>query len=187
MKKLTIRIAVLIFALAGQLATAQQAGRTIFLVRHGEAASTAPTASLTPMGETRAECLARTLADANIKQIYVSDSKRTQQTAAPLAAQLKLNPTVVAGSDISTLVRNLMYGTGNVLVVGQNDTVPLLIQRLQAGKVGGIAETDFDRLFVVAVTEGAATPVSTLRYCEPGVPATAAPKKIASARLAPNN
>ena len=52
----------------------------------------APDVQLSPEGQKRAECLASTLKDAGIKQIYVTDVTRTQQTAAPLAKALKIKP-----------------------------------------------------------------------------------------------
>jgi phosphohistidine phosphatase SixA len=166
MKKLCIYAIFIATVLLGHLAFAQQSARTIFLVRHAEATGTDANATLTPAGGQRAQCLARTLEEAGIKQIFVSEAKRTQQTAAPLAAQLKLTPSAVAANDVSTLVRNLLYGTsGNVLVVGHSNTVPVIIQRLQAGNVGSISEKEFDRMFVVTVMEGSGTPVASLRYC----------------------
>ena len=153
-----------------QLASAQQNNRTIFLVRHAEPASAAPVASLSASGEKRAQCLAQTLADSGIKQIYVSDAKRAQQTAAPLAAQLRLKPSEIATKDISKTVRNLLYGgTGNTLFIGDGDMLPLIVQRLQAGKVSAISDSEFDRLFVISVAEGSSAPAATLRYCEGGV------------------
>ena len=78
-----------------QLAVAQQNVRTVFLVRHAEKASAAADAPLSAEGEKRAQCLATTLKDAGIKQIYVTDVLRTQQTAAPLASALKIKPTIL--------------------------------------------------------------------------------------------
>src|SRR6476619_8290466 len=89
MKSFLIR-AVFPALLLCQLAAAQQNVRTVFLVRHAEKASAAADAPLSPEGEKRAECLASTLKDAGIKQTYVTDVMRTQQTAAPLAKALKI-------------------------------------------------------------------------------------------------
>jgi broad specificity phosphatase PhoE len=171
MKQLCIYAIFVATLLLGQVALAQQGARTIFLVRDAQATGTDVNATLTPAGEQRAQCLARTLAETGIKQIFVSEAKRTQQTAAPLAAQLKLTPSTVAANDVSTLVRNLLYGTsGNVLVVGHSNTVPVIIQRLQAGNVAGMSEKEFDRMFVVTVIEGSGTPAATLRYCPDSAP-----------------
>jgi probable phosphoglycerate mutase len=79
----------------------------ILLVRHGESAparedAPAPTVdghsdpALDPVGEQQANLLAERLADDDITAIYVTTLRRTQQTAAPLAAKLGLTPTVVA-------------------------------------------------------------------------------------------
>jgi broad specificity phosphatase PhoE len=152
-----------------QLAAAQQNVRTIFLVRHAEKASSAADALLSPEGEKRAECLANTLKDAGIKQIYATDVKRTQQTAAPLANALKITPTILPAKDPNALIKNLLYtGGGNILVVGHSDTLPFVISRLKAGSVPPIADNEYDRLFIITIEEAAATPVATLHVCGAG-------------------
>ena len=182
MKRSILRI--LFFALfLCQLSSAQQNIRTIFLVRHAE---TSPGADeLSAAGEKRAECLAKMFKDAKIKQIYVTDAKRTQQTAAPLAKELKVTPTILPAKDPNSLIRDLFYaGGGDILVVGHIDTLPFVLARLKAGTISPIGENEYDRMFVVTISEGAATPVTTLHYCDCAVPATvsqpaAAPKKAA--------
>ena len=175
MKSLFLR-AIVPALLLCQLATAQQNVRTIFLVRHAEKASAAPDAPLSADGEKRAECLAATLKDAGIKQIYVTDVKRTQQTAAPLAKALKITPTVLPAKDSNGLIKNLVYaGGGNILVVGHSDTIPFVIARLQGGTVAPIGENEYDRMFVMTVAEAAGMPAATLHYCSAGTPVKAAP------------
>jgi broad specificity phosphatase PhoE len=160
-----------------QLGAAQQSVRTVFLIRHGEKASAQGDVPLNPAGIKRAECLANTLKDAGIKQIYVTDTKRTQETAAPLAKALNLKPSIIPAKDPNTLIRDLAYsGSGNVLVVGHSDTLPFILARLKAGTIPAIGDNEYDRLFVLSVTAGtAASPVTTLRYCDcetPAAPAT---------------
>ncbi len=159
----------LLFALGISAVTVAQEGgtRTVFLVRHAERASAAPDSLLSPAGQKRAECLARTLRDAGIKQIFITDVKRTEQTAVPLAAALKVKPTVLAAKDTSTLIRDIAYGAqqGNALVVGHSDTLPFVLARLKAGSVT-IADNQYDQLFVVNITDGTASPVTTLHYCD---------------------
>lgn len=157
-----------------QLASAQQNIRTIFLVRHAETAPGTQADDLSPAGEKRADCLAKMLKDAKIKTIYVTDAKRTQQTAAPLARALKLTPAILPAKDPNTLIRNLFYaGGGDILVVGHSDTLPFILARLKAGTVPAIAGNEYDRMFVVTIAEGAAAPVTTLRYCDCGAPGSA--------------
>jgi Histidine phosphatase superfamily (branch 1) len=167
MKTTSIRLVFTALMLICGFAHGQQNSRTIFLVRHAETTSAASAAPLSPIGEKRAECLAKTLAESGIKQIYVSDAKPAQQTAAPLAAKLKVSSHVLAAKDISNTVRNLLYGgTGNTLLVANGDTLPLLVQRLQAGKVSPVADNEFDRMFVLSLVDGSSAPAATLRYCE---------------------
>jgi broad specificity phosphatase PhoE len=171
MKSLSLFMLLPAFLLCQQ-APAQQSVRTIFLVRHAEKVAGTEADALSPAGEKRADCLAKMLKDAKIKQIYVTDAKRTQQTAAPLAKELKLVPTIRPAKDPNSLIRDLFYsGGGDILVVGHSDTLPFILARLKAGTVPAIADNEYDRLFVVTISEGAATPVTTLRYCDCGAPA----------------
>ena len=71
-------------AFADLLSLAQaQETRTIYLVRHADKVSEETDSPLSDAGRTRAKCLAKTLEDAQIQQIFTSDLQRTQQTAAP--------------------------------------------------------------------------------------------------------
>jgi broad specificity phosphatase PhoE len=185
MKQLLTRFGLTVLLL-GQIAIAQQrqAITTVVLVRHAEKTSTAPDAVLSPQGQQRAECLAHVLHDAGIKRIYVSDARRTQQTADPLAKALGIKPVIVPAKDLNTLIRDVFYGTGgNALVVGHSDTLPLLITRVQAGTVPPIGENEYDGLYVLTVLEGSSTPVVKLRYCAAS-PASAAPANMAPEKTA---
>lgn len=81
--------------------------REILLIRHGSSigrtvdtyqlgALTISDPVLSAQGEQQAEALARHLAGEAIGAIFVTPLRRTQQTAAPLAAALGLEPVVVA-------------------------------------------------------------------------------------------
>lgn len=171
-----IFIVVLLFC---NLAAAQQSVSTVFLVRHAEKSAGSTDPSLSPAGLKRADCLANTLKDAGIKNIYVTEAKRTQQTADPLAKRLKVKATIMKAEDSANLVRNLLYmGHGNTLVVGHSDTLPVIAARMKAGTVAPIGENEYDRLIIVTTLEGSVTPLVTIHYCEssgaPGPPAAMA-------------
>src|SRR6185312_11850824 len=145
----------LIAVIASQLAAAQQGARTVYIVRNAETSSAAAD-SLGPAGQKRAQCLAETLKDSGIKQIFVSDVKATQQTAEPLASVLKIKASVVPARDPSTLARDVLYsaGSGDILVVGNRNTIPVIIPRLQGGTPKAIGN-EYDRIFgVLPIVEG---------------------------------
>jgi phosphohistidine phosphatase SixA len=139
---------------------------TIILVRHAEKASADPDAVLSAAGQQRAECLSHVLKDSGIKRIYVTDTKRTQQTAEPLAKALGIKPVVVPARDTTNLVQDIFYGAGgNALVVGHSNTLPTIIQRVQAGTVPAIDDNEYDGLYVLTIMEGSSTPVVKMHYC----------------------
>jgi len=110
----------LVFAVCLSAATAQS---TIFIVRHAEKAGDGGNdPDLSDLGRARAETLANMLKDAGISAIYVTEFKRTQQTAAPLAKALGITVTTLPAKDNAALVAKLRASNGNALVVGHSDT-----------------------------------------------------------------
>lgn len=144
--------------------------QSVVLVRHAERADTAAGGApmmaadpdLSDAGHARARRLAGMLRDAGITAIFVTEFKRTQQTAAPLAAALKLTPTVVKAADTAALVARLKAATGHVLVVGHSNTVPEITAALSNTPPITIEDNDYGNLLVVS--RGAAVPLLRLRY-----------------------
>lgn len=138
------------------LAAPVAAQQTIFVVRHAERADTAQGAGammatdpdLAETGRARAASLARMLKDAGITAIYTTQYKRTQQTAAPLAAALGITPTVVESRETAALVEKLKAG-GNALVVGHSNSVGEVIAQLGVKERVTLSDQDYDNLFVV--------------------------------------
>lgn len=147
-----------------------QAVRTIFLVRHADKISDAPDALLSEAGHRRAECLAKMLADADIQKIYTSDLQRTQQTAAPLARQLQLKPVAIPLSTPEALIEALKSEKANkVLVVWHGATLPHVLQALGGPDVPRIAESEYDRFFILTLPqskEHSTVGFTVLRYCD---------------------
>jgi phosphohistidine phosphatase SixA len=146
------------------------AQRLVLLVRHAERADGgAPPAGMTAPadpdlsgeGRLRADRLAEMLARAGITRIVVSEFRRTQQTAAPIAARLGLTPERSSSKDVPGLVKQLATYTNDVvLIIGHNTTVPAVIAGLGGPKVE-IPDTDYANLFVFVPATHALT---TLRY-----------------------
>lgn len=147
-----------------------QAVRTIFVVRHADKVSDAPDALLSDAGQQRAECLARMLADTDIRQIFVSDLQRTQQTAAPLAQQRHLKPVAIPLSTPDKLIEAIRSATAaNVLVVWHGNTLPGILHALGAPKVPPIAEPEYDRFYILTLAqnrEHSLLNFTALRYCD---------------------
>lgn len=158
-------IAVLAALLVSALVPAPAA--TIIVVRHADrAGGMSANAPLSPRGEQRARDLARVLRDANIRAIFTTEVRRTQQTAEPTAQEFHRNPTVIPAVDLDLLISRLRSFPSDetVLVVGHGNTVPAIVEKLGGGTVPPLGENEYDRMIIV-VTRGSQRPaVLTLRY-----------------------
>jgi phosphohistidine phosphatase SixA len=144
--------------------------RTIFFVRHADKVSDETDAPLSDRGHRRAECLANTLADVQIQQVFTSDLQRTQQTAAPLAEKLHLKPTVIPLSRPDELIEAIRSSKGaNVLVVWHDATLPKVMRALGAPPIPPIAHMEYDRFFILTLTANkthSQPRFTVLRYCD---------------------
>jgi len=143
------RLAV-IFSIAFLLAVTANAAPTIFVVRHAEKASTGGNdPDLSPQGQKRAEALASILKDSQVTSVFVTELKRTQETAAPTAKAAHVPPTVIPANDIGALVEKLRALNGNALVVGHGNTIPELLKALGIATSVSVPEDDYSEIFVV--------------------------------------
>ncbi len=159
----------LVAALASWLLTTPTvaaAQGAVFVVRHAERADTSSDSLLSAVGQARAERLAVLLKDAGITQIYTTNLRRTVQTAAPLAAALRLTPTELPVNDLDALFTRLNGATlhDRVLVVGHSNTVPQILQRLGVTSPVTIADTEYDNLFIAIPQKGSSALFVQLRY-----------------------
>jgi 2,3-bisphosphoglycerate-dependent phosphoglycerate mutase len=144
-------------------------GGTVVLVRHAEKETTDPNDNDPPLrgvGVARAKELSWLLQDAGIDQIFISERRRTQETAAPLAERLELKPEAIKRADTSTLparIRNEFCGQ-EILIVGHSDTVPELIKALGIEKAPEIADDQYDFLFILRWSKHDKSTLLTLRY-----------------------
>jgi broad specificity phosphatase PhoE len=144
---------------------------TIVVVRHAEKAlGTIDDPPLAPEGEQRSERLARILGEASgaghLEAIYVTDTRRTQQTAAPLAARLHLVPVVLPAADISGAAARMLreHRGGTVLVVGHSNTMPQLIRELSGKLIEPIPDEDYGEIYVLSVPRFGKTSLVRMKY-----------------------
>jgi phosphohistidine phosphatase SixA len=144
---------------------------TVFFVRHAErAGEMGDDPPITPGGRERAELLARMLADAGVRKIFVTEYKRTQETAAPLARKLGISPETIKSGDPAPLVSAIRAVTsGAILVVGHSNTIPPAIAALGGPEVPKIADDEYDNLFVATIS-GREVTVVRLHYGAPRPP-----------------
>lgn len=141
---------------------------TIILVRHAEKSS-GPTDAmgpdLCPEGRARAEALTVALADCSLDAILVTDRRRTQQTAEPIAKQRALTPRVMAANAPPEDVAAAALESGEcVLIVGHSNTIPAIIESLGGPAGIAIAENDYENLFVVTTQPGRNPSLIRARY-----------------------
>ena len=149
MKRLWLILSILVL-----MAAAADAVPVIIVVRHAEKASTGGNdPELSVAGQKRADALARILQDSQITVVFVTEFKRTQQTAAPTARAAHVSPTVVPAGDTPGLVSKLRALNGNALVVGHGNTIPDLVKELGIATSITIPEDDYTEIFVVSLTD----------------------------------
>jgi broad specificity phosphatase PhoE len=146
-------------------ATPAWAQKTVIVVRHAERVDSSTDSPLSPAGQQRAQTLARTVSRAEVTAIFVTQFQRTQMTAAPLAAQLKLTPTVVT-ANTTALVERIRRDHGNdvVLIVGHSNTVPEILTQFGVTEPVTIQDDEFDALFILVPRGQAGPSIVRLRY-----------------------
>ena len=132
----------------------QVGNTTIFAVRHADVLpGTDP--HLSTAGQARANELIRVLGANGIAGIYATQYVRTQETAQPIASHLGLAIKVIAAADSAAIIRDIRaHRLGErVLIVGHSDTIPGLISECGGPQIPAIGPGEFDRLFVVTMTQ----------------------------------
>lgn len=132
---------------------------TVVVVRHAEKElGTIEDPPLSQAGEQRAELLARTYGGRDgvgrLAAVFASDTRRSQRTAAPVAARLGISVTTVPAADVDGLLRRIgnQYRGRSVLIIGHSNTVPEIVRRLSGNPgVPPMPEDDYSTMYVVTV------------------------------------
>jgi broad specificity phosphatase PhoE len=142
----------------------------VVLVRHAEAGeSSSGDPELSPAGEKRVAVLGGllddVLTDRRVDYLYAADTRRAQQTAAPVANQFRLPINVLASSDWSGLASRIRreHRGKTVVVVGYATTLPGVINQL-SGQALAMRDDEFDAIYVVVMPSPGQTRVLRVRY-----------------------
>ena len=140
----------------------------IFIVRHAEKES-GKDPVLTPAGNARAGNLMRALQNEGIQKIYVSQYRRTQNTADSMRIQLKIDTVHYAADTLcDNLVNSIMQHSDfgkTILIIAHSNTIPQIIRKFGVTDFpyGDIPDNEFDNLFVITYKNSKAR-VSKLKY-----------------------
>lgn len=160
----------LLGGVAGPLAAPAAEGPSlVVLVRHAEqAGSSAEDPGLTELGRARAWQLARLLADSGITRIHSSDTRRTRETASPLAERLGLPIEGYDPGELEALAERLRESRERALVVGHSNTTDELAVLLGGASAGSIVEEwEYDRLYLLTPDPGGGMAATLIRYGPP--------------------
>ena len=148
-------------------------GVTLYIVRHAEKQAPGEDAPederedppLSQRGELRALSLTEDLPVESITAIYVTKTRRAEDTASAVAAITGKEPLYYNPKDLEGTIRQLRHYYGeSLLVVGHSNTIPPLLEALGVEQVQPIAEDQYGDLWVVhAKPDGTAT-VERRRY-----------------------
>ncbi len=156
-------VPILLILLAAPPVRAQEA---VYIVRHAERVDQSPDSALSTDGIGRSYKLRDVLRDAGITRIFTSELRRTIETAAPLAAAIKVTPLPVPAADAADLAAKVGASGAHdrVLVVGHSNTIPSLLQALHVDATIRIGDDDYDNLFIVVPQKDGAPVLLLLKY-----------------------
>jgi phosphohistidine phosphatase SixA len=137
---------------------AEPPATTVYVVRHAEKGE-GPDPELSASGRRRALALPAALELDSLRAIYSTATRRTRQTAAPVAAVTGLAVTRMPPTDYSGLLERVQSHAGEaVLVVGHSNTVPAMLAALGVEEPLSLDDEAYGDLFVVTVpAQGPAT------------------------------
>lgn len=156
---------ILLGALAAPL-LGQAAAKTVFIVRHADRDhGPDPDEALNAAGQARAAELARVLGESGVSQAFVTELRRTAQTAQPLVGQGSVAVKKLPAADTAALaaaLRALPDGS-KALVVSHGGRVEALLESF-GHKVKAIERDEYDRLYVLTLSGDKSVGLVQLRY-----------------------
>lgn len=140
----------LLIPLIALAAACTTASRDIYVMRHLKTPAGERDPDLLPAGRAAADRLVGLVGRERITAIYVSDFRRTRQTAGPLAERLGLTPIVYDPADTPGLIARVRSGPLPALIVGHSNTVPDVVAGLGGQRPVPLTHGDFGDVWRVA-------------------------------------
>jgi phosphohistidine phosphatase SixA len=132
----------------------------VYLVRHAERAEDGTNdPPISSEGQARAALVATLLQDAGITHIHTTDFKRTRSTGAPTSEITGLGMELYDPRELAGFAERLRGIPGRHLVLGHSNTTPQMVEVLGGDPGTPIEEMEYDRLYVVTLTEAGASTV----------------------------
>lgn len=133
---------------------AQETPTVVYLVRHAERAEDGTSdPAISASGRERSALLAEMLRDAGITAIHTTDLRRTRMTGRPTAEASGLTMDVYDPRDLDGFADRLRSTPGRHLILGHSNTTPQLVEALGGDPGTPIEEMEYDRLYVVTLTD----------------------------------
>lgn len=140
---------------------------TFILVRHAETTGAGNNPNLSAAGQTRADELSRIVSNLDLNAVYSTNFNRTMQTAQPVASAQGLSIVQYDPFMPAALIQQALdaFPKGVVLVVGHsNTTAAMLNEMVGANTYPDIAESEYDNMFIVHVSDIGKATVTHLKY-----------------------
>jgi broad specificity phosphatase PhoE len=135
--------------LAGCVSAGPERGKqAIYVMRHLHKAE-GQDPGLSAIGQRCAAALAEQLAGRGIGAIYVSTTRRARETAAPLAARLRVAASDYDPRDTPGLTARARAETGSVLIVGHSNTVPDIVAALGGARLADLTDESYGDIWRV--------------------------------------
>lgn len=139
----------LLLAACFTVAPQEPLGPSYYVMRHLNTPQGVQDPDLTAEGQRLAALLPGFFEADPPTAIYVSNTKRAQQTAAPLARALGITPKIYDPANTPGLIQQVTAEPGAVLIVGHSNTVPDIVAQLGGTRPEPIAHDQFGDIWHV--------------------------------------
>lgn len=137
-------------ALAAMPAQAQDGvSEPRYVMRHLDTPAGERDPDLTAEGRQNAQALVKWFEGKPIAAIYITEFKRTRQTATPLATARGLAIKTYDPANTPALIAALKAEHGPVLIVGHSNTVPDIVEQLGGERPSALAHEDFGDVWTI--------------------------------------